>query len=314
MAALQSSGMSVHAQEAGLVEEACQTATFCATDPTYQLILALLTGIVTLTLLATFLHIREASSLVTEERERTNAERDAFDAFARHVATLDSSTDVAVQPASSQNGTVLTTSPSVASSPPMDDNLETVANAYQDTVMSVPHYDEEYAESLKQNLAAEFSYELATAVVDGNQLTPELQTALVEQSKQARDRRDRLIEALDRESTQLAKANETLGSIDTTTDKLTDWTLEQQSFNDLHHVWQCLQRLEEKCANLIEHRQEHLQNNSFPNPRAGSKPSLQEYLYQPFEVTHPILADATTYTDRLQTAQHRVLDQLTRRV
>lgn len=314
MAALQSSGMTVHAQEAGLVEEACRASTICATDFTYHLTLAILTGLVTLSLVATILHIRKASSLVTEERERTQAERDAFDAFARRVAALEPTADVAAQPASTQSGTVLATSPSVPANQPMDDDLETVTTAYRDTIMDVPHYEDEYAESLKQNLTAEFSYELATAIVDGSQLTPELQSAIIDQSKQARDRRDRLIEALDREAKELATAKDTLGSIDTTADKLTDWALEQQSFNDLHHAWECLQRLEERCADLLEQRQEYLNADRFPNRRGTGDPSLQEYLYQPLEVSHPVLADTAALTDRLQAAQHRVLDQLTRRV
>lgn len=315
MAALRSSGMTVHAQEAGLVEEACRSTLACtSTDPVYHLLIALVTGLLTLAVVASVMHLRDALSFVDEERSHTAAERDAFEDFAREVAALDPTAEPAAQSVSASTAPVMTQASAIPPDPPPDDRLEAVAAAYRNTVMAVPHYGVEYGESLAENMAAEFGQELAATVVDGSQLTPGLQNALIEQSQDAKERRDRLIHSLDRETEELEEAYDSLSSINEATEELTSWLARHRSFDELSHAWESLNRLEQDCTRLLHRRQERLQTGSLSGHTRKNAPSLQEYLYGSLPVSYPVLAEGTALADRIQTAQRQVLDQLTRRV
>lgn len=315
MAALRSSGMTVHAKEAELVEEACRSTLTCtSTDPVYHLLLALVTGLLTLAVVASVLHLRDALSLVDEERSHTAAERDAFENFAREIAALEPTAEPAAHSASTGSGPVMTQASAIPADRPPDDGLDTVASAYRNTVMEVPHYREEYGESLAENMTAEFGQELAAAVVDGSRLTPVLQNALIEQSQDAKERRDRLINALDHETEQLEDAYDSLSSINETTDELTSWFAGYRSFDELMHAWESLHRLEQDCSRVLRRRQERLQTGILSGHTRKNAPSLQEYLYGSLPVSYPVLAEGSALADRIQTAQRQVLDQLTRRV
>ncbi len=315
MAALRSSGMTVHAQQAELVEEACRSTLACTTtDPVYHLLIALVTGLLTLAVVASVLHLRDALSLVDEERSHTAAERDAFEDFAREVAALEPTAGPVAQSASARSAPVMTQASAIPADPPPDDGLETVAAAYRNTVMDVPHYGDEYDESLAENMTAEFGQELAATIVDGSRLTPGLQNALIEQSQDAKERRDRLINALDRETEELEEAHDALSSINETTEELTSWLAGNRSFDELMHAWESLHRLEQDCSRLLSRRQERLQTGILSGHTRKNAPSLQEYLYGSLPVSYPVLAEGSALADRIQTAQRQVLDQLTRRV
>lgn len=307
--------MTVHAQKAQLVEEACRTTLACtSTDPAFHLLIALVTGLLTLAVVASVLHLRDALTLVDEERSHTAAERDALENFAREVAALDPTAEPAAQSVSASGAPVMTQARTIPAEPPPNGDLDTVASAYRNTLMAVPHYADEYDESLAENMAAEFGQELAAAVVDGSQLTPGLQTALINQSQEAKERRDRLIHALDRETDELEDAHDSLSSMNGATEELTSWLDSHRSFDELSQAWESLHRLEQDCSRLLTHRQERLQTGILSGHSRKNAPSLQEYLYGSLPVSYPVLAEGTALADRIQTAQRHVLDQLTRRV
>ena len=118
------------------------------------------------------IYVRSAIALVETDHERTTTERDAFASFLHRISNLDvSSVDLQLSHAHQASTQTLVTpkTPGHAES-----QLKRVRNAYRETVMSVPHYQEDYGDSLPESLAEEFGPEIATAVLTTDQLTPPL--------------------------------------------------------------------------------------------------------------------------------------------
>lgn len=308
--ALQSDSISVHANDVGLVDEACQATFQCAHgDALMHLLLFVLTGLITAFVVATIIHLRDARSAVSEEQSRTAAEHDAFAAFTRRVASIDP-TAPAIESTSSTAGPTATMT--IESQPP-DQTLREVTNAYRETVMAVPHYDEDYGESVGDNMSAEFGEEVASAVVGGSQFTRQLKEALVHGARDAQERRRELLTGLQRETEDLEQASETFAEIDSELESMSDPPLAERPFAELTEFWDRLGDIEDQCHRVLDWRQRRIRDWTMSGPRSADAPTLHEYLYQPLSVTYPILAEGTELVDRVRTARSRVLLALTRR-
>ncbi|ELY97170.1 hypothetical protein C481_20646 [Natrialba asiatica DSM 12278] len=174
-------------------------------------------------------YIRKAQSVVETEHERVRTERDAFYDFAEEVRAL------SVSDGSSQsNQTLLMKGGTVGT------RVKSVRDRYRETVIVVPHYDEDYGEPLRENMAAEFNRDIATVVVDDQPFSPQLKRLLVQQARAAARRREELLRSLSREQESSAEASERLQDIEDSFDQ--NSTLEWQSFSQLFSSDKTLQR------------------------------------------------------------------------
>lgn len=304
-----SPSISVHTQQnVEVVDDVCRSTMGCAAgDSLSTFLLLTLTGLFAAFVIATILHLNAARSIVDEERDRTVDERDAFARFVDRIADLDA--DGSGTTAVAANEPLMT-----MSAAPPDRQLQAVKSAYRETVMSLPHYEEEYDEPIAVNMAAEFGDEVAAAVIDGERLTPPLKSALLQQGRDASDRRRRFVSTLDREAAQLAEAHESLSSVEGTLVELDEEPLLTRTFEELQSTWERLGQLEDRCVEVVEDRQDGLARMDRPYQNGDEGVSLHEYLYRPLSVTYPVLADGATLIDHLRTAQGRVLSALTTRV
>jgi hypothetical protein len=94
--------------------------------------------------------VSDAECVVQQEYEEVKAERRAFEAFRERVVAIDS---VSTAPTAPHQRTIAVKQPS--------ERHKHVHRAYQETVMSVAHYDDVYAEPFVEHFAAELSPELA---------------------------------------------------------------------------------------------------------------------------------------------------------
>lgn len=270
-----------------------------------RLFLLLWIGLFGIVAIATLLYLPRAREACEEERTRTRAEAEAFDRFAERVAEVD------VAPTQAHHAGIgavpLTQSQST------DGNLRAVRDAYRETVMDVPHYEEEYGESMQTNMAAEFDPDLAAAVCEGPGVTPQLQQTLIEHSKRARDRREAFLETLETESEALKEASDALTAIDDELAKMNERPLSARSFDELADAWERLGRLHDRCQRLVEERQAALRKREVVGQRSLSPGELCPYVYQTQPVTHPVLAEGVRVTEAITSARRRVLDALTRR-
>ncbi|SNZ17295.1 hypothetical protein SAMN06269185_2973 [Natronoarchaeum philippinense] len=271
---------------------------------------AVLVATATVTCLAlaalTFLHsAREAGE---EERSRVTEERSALERFQRRVQKL----SVGAQtPAATGNGGATLARANVAET---HSDLRAVKQAYEETVMAVDHYDDDYGEPLAEHMSAEFGDDVAAAVVGGTALTPPVKRALLQKTDAAIDDRTAFLQTLSEESDSVAAASNDLGAIEHRLEGLEDRQCLQQSFPELTEAWEDLDDLEAECREVVARRQDQIQHSAGGADWRDDGHSLCAYLYEPLPVTYPALADGTLLLDRIRTTKRRVADALTRRV
>jgi hypothetical protein len=257
--------------------------------------------------LAVLTRIPDAIALVSQERDRTAAERDAFDSFARRVSAIEMSESRTSQSKKSREEPV-----AISAFTEVGDrtggrsaSLADVEQAYRETVMAVPHYEQEYDEPLIEHLAAEFGTEIGIAVSQSDTLTPQLQEALIAASIQSRDERAELLERLDDETQRLEKTSTSLDELCEAISTV-EASLAQRADCELADAWERLEVLEGDCRTLLQDQQCRIDGTN-------SEISLQEYLYAPQEWTYPTLGDSLAGIDRVRRAKRRVVRTVLRR-
>ncbi len=135
-----------------------------------------------------FPYIQIAHDALDKERRRTAAEQQAFAQFHDQLTTID--------PDQAQTDGGLTASTTVrtlfgtgAETTTSDSASEQIRTSYRETVMVVPHYNDEYDESLAANLNAEFGPDLATPIIENERVTPQLRNGLLTASRHAHESR-----------------------------------------------------------------------------------------------------------------------------
>ncbi|MFC6988329.1 hypothetical protein ACFQJD_05685 [Haloplanus sp. GCM10025708] len=143
--------------------------------------------------------LASARRVVERERRECGDEREAFRAFRRRVGELTPTRVPATRRAPRLRHT--------------DGSLDSVREAYEETVMSVPHYDREYGDGYAQSLATEFGNDVAAAVFGSQTLTAELQDALTAAARSAATDRAEFLDLLDREAESVAVADAELDEL-----------------------------------------------------------------------------------------------------
>lgn len=259
-----------------------------------DLVSLLMIGVISIVVVAVLTHLHQARSIVDEERTRTSAERHAFAAFAQQVSDLP--VEPPPQPTSaSGGGTAL-----ASNQPPQA--VDRVRDAYRETVMATPHYDEEYAENLLTNLAEELGGDVAGAVDTNIRLTPQLKGLLVAKSREAATRREELLAALDRETEALANADETYTAVETQLAEIESSPSEQATYDGLTARMATCDQLKNRVESALTERQTHIHEEPMSD-LGESHPGLLEYLYQPLTVSYPVLSTGTDLINRLDSVR-----------
>ena len=260
--------------------------------------------------IAGLLYLPRARDRCDDERERTRTEARAFGQFARRVARIDVTPVRGVQTQHASAGTVATS----LAQPPDDRGLRDVREAYRETVMSVDHYEDEYDESLAANMTEEFDRDLATAVTDGGQLTPQVKRVVLECAFEARDRREEFLESLSVEADALVEAEDTLADVDETLVELNERPLIDRSYDELEEVWYQLGALSDRIETVLENRQATIHRSDGSSDRFTDPWTMYAYLYGSLPTSHPVLAEGARLLEEIQRAERRVADSLSRRV
>jgi hypothetical protein len=276
-----------------------------------------------------------ARRALDRERRRTADERDAFDDLHRRVREIEPVTtprsggsDAATGGAVS-TGAATRTLTGVAGNDPGTDRLDVVREAYEETVMSVPHFEGEYGESYAETLAAEFSPDLAAALVTGDRFDPVCKRTLLDAVEEGRSRRERLLDALDAEAESLATYRERVASLRTDLDAVTVRGRPVVAFADpgtaavdddadaadlsvvapfdaLADVRSELLGLGERCDAVAADRQatvhEQARRLSLPVETAD----VQRYCYGSLPVAYPVLSAVTDLSGRVERCRRTV--------
>jgi hypothetical protein len=287
--------------------DGCRIAGDCAGwDPVALLTVLFWMGVLCVLVFGSLSYVPSARSLLREEREKTRRERKAFEAFADRVGRLSASAPTAV--ASGPQRIVR------ANDGGGDARLSAVRDAYRDTVMAMRHYDEEYAEPLAENMAAEFSEELAGTVASGESLSPQVKRGLIAGAREAGNERDAFLQTLEAEAAEVGDAASTLSQVDRKCAEIADRRLELSSYAELRDAWEKLDELEADCEACLDDRQASVHDGYTLGFRSGDSETFHSYLYQPLDVSYPVLADGADVLDSLQETRRQVTTAATSRL
>jgi len=278
----------------GCTDLAC-TAAEAVVDPRAVLAAA----VVSVTAVLAFAYLRDAREVCLDERERTATEAAAFGEFADRVSSIEGGDAGFV--AAGATGTMVGSR--------RDARLDRVRDAYRETVMDVPHYEEEYGDSIPRSMAEEFGADVAAAVCHGDALTPHLQSTVVGRAAAAEARREELLDAVATELDALGDAGEDLERLDRERDSLARHLEGGDRFDTRVDVWRRLDDLESRTESVVSDRQAFLQDS--PMSASDDIPSFHEYLYTPLEVTYPVLAAGADLVARIREDRDRVYRELT---
>ncbi|WP_097010122.1 DUF7260 family protein [Natronoarchaeum philippinense] len=238
--------------------------------------------------------LEAAEASVRRERRWLVDEQQAFEQFAKRVRNLD-----ADRPQSGVDRTLTRRDAS---------GLRVVRDAYEETVMSVPHYREEYDQPYAASVAGELSEELAAALTNCAQFHPHLKQKLLEATQQAIDSREQLIGIVDAERAAIETVSDTIDDLSADIDALVGQPLDELEFNALRLTRERLRSVRDRCDEIAADRQATLQDQRRSLP-AGID-DLGEYLYADCETTYPVLsalAELRRHVDGLLTGTDRRL-------
>lgn len=261
-----------------------------------------------------FAYIRDARECCREERRRVVDERDAFEEFADRVEGFDPTP--MDETTAALDGPVVGVQRGGGFVTPGDVRLRRVVDAYTETVISLPHYTQEYDETVAESLAAELGPDTTATVLSGGTLSPELQSTIAARSRQASTSRSSLVDAIDEELDAIETAETRLTEIDQRRRRLDehlDGISDEKATGARIDVWERLGELESACEEVAADRQQRVQDPPMSVNIGGDdgSPGFYEYLYAPLEsVTHPVLAEIAELADRIRADR----DRLARRI
>jgi hypothetical protein len=234
-----------------------------------------------------------ATEVLGAERRRIVDEISAFNAFERGVRDIDPET---AGPDGGTNRVPLSGGQSAART---SNQLQTVRAAYKRTVMSVPHYAQEYGDTYTESLTEEFGTPVAVALVKGAEFTAWSKDMLLSAIQDAQSGRESMQDLVDRERTQVADATETFQTLDQEVTEFENSEFDGGGFGRLESYRSNLTDLERRCERHAERRQETIRAVRRRQFGHVETKDFIEYLYQELDVQFPVLAAYTRLLGRI---------------
>lgn len=266
------------------VEAMCRSTTCGHPDIAVAVAVLGLTAAFLLAVGAVLSHLEGAREALSREVERTRAERDAFARFGRRVARLESSRPTALTQTPTGGGTnVLTVATGGTSAD--GGELAQARAAYRETVMATAHYEEEYDETLAENVAQEFSDAVARALVEeGGALTPPLRATLSGGADTAREERAELLSKLETEKSSITDAEATLVPAVEASERTVERDLAAADYTDIVGEYERLEWHENRVETLLSDRQGRIHDEE------GERRHWFDYLYRSLRSPYPVLS------------------------
>ena len=263
--------------------------------------------------------IDEARAALRVERRRAVDEREAFRTFRGRIESVSTEAASTGGPSAaagfsggagpaSGSGAAADASGPVA---PPGSGLAAVRDAYAETVMSVPHYEEEYDDTYERSVAAEFGPELAYALTRSAGYHPEYERALLDAVDAAIDERDRLVERIGVETDSLDRAGSRLATVRREIASL-DAAIPEGGFGALDACRTRAGVLVEDCDRIAARRQRVIAEHERDLRLGDDVVDLPTYLYQSTTARYPALSAVGAIGDRLDDLTRRIERAMTR--
>lgn len=240
--------------------------------------------------------IRQAEDAIKIEIRRTRTEARAFKDFAWKVRDLDHS-----HPSNVAAGTKVQ---SVAVNTPRTQSR--LRDAYETTVMAVPHYEEDYGDGLEESFAAEFGALLARALLKGANLDTRQKNLLLAKSRKARRTRLQFVEVLETERESVQTLSKRLQTLTSELETLHEETTAAETFGSYDAIRNRLIAIESRCDTFITRRQETFTGQQKNLSLPAKVHDVPFYVYGDLETTYPILASIADIISEIELLKTRV--------
>ncbi|MFW6003988.1 MAG: DUF7260 family protein [Halanaeroarchaeum sp.] len=240
-----------------------------------------------------------AVQTIETERRRTNDERQAFVAFERRVR------DIEVE-GSTGAGRWLTDDRSVADTGGRA--LAQVRDAYEETVMSTPHYVEEYGDTYAESLVEEFDVTVTDALVNGDRLNRQVRRVLFAAIEKSKEKRRSFLSALDREAASVRDARNSLRPVLDRLDEFQPRAAMNRSSTESDATELPIADYVERVETVTETRQDTLFALRHGGWQPPDAPDAAHYFYRELAVDYPVLwatAETSDWIEILKTHRRR---------
>jgi hypothetical protein len=215
------------------------------------------------------------------ERRRTADELEALQSFEDEVRSIpseetgfDDGLPVAVATATAEPTT----------------GLRRVQEAYESTLMSVPHYLEEYDDTYIESLASEFSPEIASALTDATGFNDRCKQSVLSAVSNAQSARESLIDVVDRERESVREAKAEIDPLLEECRELGSVQFNQEDFGTLDAYRSRLQVIATKCRNRSDQRQDAIFDQRRIQKLPTDVPDVTVYFYQNLDIDYPVMS------------------------
>lgn len=255
-------------------------------------------AVVAVGILGILTYLYTARDTIDREIEEVEAERRAFLAFADRIEGMP------VEQTASAMATPQSIQTFESSGPP----VYRVADAFEETVMALPHYEETYGDDVVTQMATELDPDLVASLQGGN-LTEPVRRGLQQQATDAAAKRTELLRALRSEREALEDAESRYAGVVSELQRMNEPRLGDLSYATLQSYHERLGQLDEEVESTLRDRQEGIQHTTRTLRPERESVTLQEYLYGP-DWTYPVLSTGTRLERLIERAQSRVRQAL----
>ena len=237
-----------------------------------------------------------AQTALTRERRRTTDELEALERFESRVQTIET---ISITQKRESHRTVLTHAPS-------DKGLDRVREAYEETVMTVPHYSDEYDDTYRQSLTAEFSPDVATALTDGTVFNDQCKQTTLAAVVQSIAVRESMLDGIDDEQDSIDSAADTLLPVIEELTRLRSDSFQMCRFGTLDAYRNRLTVLENKCETLSDQRQQKVFETRRARWIADNVPDIAQYFYLELDVDYPVMSSIADIVEAINKIRNEI--------
>lgn len=256
--------------------------------------------------------IERAIEIVRGEIEITDAERRAFSRFLARLRDVDAPRTSIAATGDATEQTVLSAAayrPSTTEEP--SPTQQRVIDAYRETVVRLDHYEAEYGNDVREDVALEFGPEAVHALFHKADLTAMDLRGLIPQAEESVAERERHARELDRELESLERCDRELGDIEARFFRCP--TPRNATADEITRIHDELRELERCCRDLATRRQETLHSRSKATSEDVDRRSLERYLYgQRLATGCPVLHDTVSLVRDVRSQRERCEEFLSR--
>lgn len=243
--------------------------------------------------------ISAAITILHTEKSRVLDEKTAFERFSTQIE------DISPGPVTSTIDMI------GCEREPSSKALLRVREAYIETVMDVSHYDEEYNDTYRESIHAEFGPDIALLLTQSNQLTPAIKSTLFSAIDEAIEQRKELEEVVERELGSVQSAATEVRSINDIVRNLSETDFHSATYEALDGYKDQTEELTVRCDDIAKNRQHDLASIERSWHGSASGPDLPNYFYESLSVTYPVLARLGQVGDTIKNLRQEIEQAIT---